>query len=225
MNKFHGYSSTESLDDTNEPRSLHDAVRRGAADALRRLLRCGADPHELSLALIRAVWYSHEACIRLLLAAGADVNATAHDRTVLMNTKKVKFLPLLLEAGVDVNARDSRGATALLRKAQHNRVAWLEPLLKAGADINARDYFGSSALHLAAYARKFEAVQELIRLGADVNAQDAHGNTPLMAAISSRSLPIARLFLAAGADTSLRDCGGRTADDDAKRIWCGAKWH
>jgi len=54
------------------------------------------------------------AATKLLLTAGANINARGHDgMTVLMWVHSVKMAKLLIAHGADVNARDNQGRTAL----------------------------------------------------------------------------------------------------------------
>jgi len=103
--------------------------------------------------------------IRLLISAGADVNAqdrwrsTALHRAVdatsqpmVATASLLEIIPLLVAAGADVNARDSNGQTALMIAARFRSMDVIKALLAAGADPSicdadsrdAADHFGSS---------------------------------------------------------------------------------
>jgi ankyrin repeat protein len=86
--------------------------------------------------------------VRLLLDAGADVNAADGCRwsallmaSVWGNADTVR---LLLERGADIQARESNGLTALMRASGVVRI-----LLNMGADVHAKGGNGEIALSLA----------------------------------------------------------------------------
>ncbi|MBQ6657477.1 MAG: ankyrin repeat domain-containing protein, partial [Ottowia sp.] len=141
------------------------------------------------------------AAIKLLLDAGADVNARDNDgQTALMHTAdlfgNIHAIQPLLEAGADVNARDSGGKTTLMRL-MHRNFGSFEPdegpseitqtkaaiklLLDAGADVNATDKDGWTALHWSFSTFGNLVVSPLLlEAGANVNAAANDGETVLM---------------------------------------------
>ena len=66
---------------------------------------------------------------------------------------------LLIKAGADVNARDRRGSTALLGLFHVGKAPAesIRLLLDAGADVNAREHDGRTALQEAIRLRNHEA--------------------------------------------------------------------
>ena len=95
------------------------------------------------------------AASRLLIAAGADVNArSANSFSVLPLHSAVAgnhdaVVAVLIGEGADVNATQPHGWTPLLGAAKNGSLASVERLLAAGADPAARNDDGSSALELA----------------------------------------------------------------------------
>ena len=75
-----------------------------------------------------------------------DVYATEESALDVVAKGTDECLRLLLAAGADVNARDNTGATALIRAATIPNVKCLDLLIKAGADVNVTDVKGVSAL-------------------------------------------------------------------------------
>ena len=59
-------------------------------------------------------------------------------------------LKVLIEAGADVNAQDSDGATPLTLAAQEDNPMIVMELIKAGADVNLTRHDGATPLHMAA---------------------------------------------------------------------------
>src|SRR5580692_6926102 len=150
--------------------------------------------------------------VKLLLAAGVDVNAhNAFGATALMwsVTEPVK-VRLLVEHGADVNAKSSTGRTALLLAALHNGSDEVVDLLIAkGADVRAQDNRGLTFLLAASAACNSRQVRLALDAGLDVNAKDESlGFTPLMNAAGNGDLDSVKLLLANGAhanDVSAKD--------------------
>ena len=157
------------------------AAQRGDLDAVRRLLRDGADVNAAQgdgmTALHWAAERGDEVLGEVLIYAGARMDA---------GTRIGHYTPLHLAA---------RGA--------HAPVVTL--LLEAGSDPAARtSNSGASPLHLAAAASDPRVVSELIDWGADVNAREAAwGQTPLIFAAANNRVAVIRALLQAGADPSL----------------------
>jgi ankyrin repeat protein len=168
---------------------------------------------------------SNDVVMRLLIEAGADVNARDADkRTPLYNlcfhckvTPKFentykRSLSLLLNAGAEVNIADEHQISPLHWAVQHPCKYVVSRLLEAGADIHATDRSGKTPLHYAADGG--EATEDitplLINAGADVNAVDRrYGRTPLHYAVS-RSVPNISTLLDNGADVNARTSNGQT---------------
>ena len=92
---------------------------------------------------------------RLLIAAGADVNARSANSFSVMPLHSAvagnhdAVVAALIDADADVNATQPHGWTPLLGAARNGSLASVERLLAAGADRAARNDDGSSALDLA----------------------------------------------------------------------------
>lgn len=177
-----------------------DARRMLTADASTAKARdeSGATP------LIHLLWFGFSGeraeMIKLLIDAGADINAQAKDGTTALHNAArncdVPGLKFLLSKGADpkLQIHDSASHTTngftplhflpggydnVLRPipvAQKN--AGIECLLAAGADINAKDLTGASPLHRAAEWGEPEIVTTLLAAGADPLAEDRQGRTP-----------------------------------------------
>jgi len=81
-----------------------------------------------------------DAYMRLLLKGGADVNATARNRSTALMGAATRGLGecmrLLLENGAMVDVEDAGGVTALMRAMLHRHVACVLTLLEFGARID-----------------------------------------------------------------------------------------
>ena len=93
---------------------------------------------------------------------------------------------VLLDAGADVDAKDGRGCTPLMYASRTEHVEVIELLLCRGADVLGSSLFGWTSLHFCVYyGRSTRVVQILVSAGADLTAQNGSGNTPLALALLS----------------------------------------
>ena len=97
---------------------------------------------------------------RLLIRAGADVNAQDHiyGNTALHEAPDAATALVLIESGADINRRNQDGQTALMLTLD-TEVARV--LLRAGADKTIRDNRGKTALDIA---REFELTDKAVLL-------------------------------------------------------------
>ena len=160
---------------------ISDAVRRGDADA-----------------------------VRVLLRDGADVNASAGDGMTALHwaadAGEVEIAKILIDAGANVHALTRLGDYTPLHLASRQGSALLiEALLAGGASPESNSTAGgSSALHFAAGAGSVEAIRMLLEHGAEVNGREAsRGQTPLMFAAAKGRADAIRALLANGADAAL----------------------
>jgi ankyrin repeat protein len=93
----------------------------------------------------------HPDMIRLLVDAGADVNAgNDMGHTPLHLAANVDAVRVLVTAGADVNARSLDGSTPLhLAVEEPGRVGVVEALLAAGAEVGAVNARGRTPLDIA----------------------------------------------------------------------------
>ncbi|KAK5058904.1 hypothetical protein LTR84_011168 [Exophiala bonariae] len=122
-----------------------------------------------------------EDTVRVMLASGADPNATdSRGRTPLFQTENVDIARLLLEAGALPDlARDHENDTALSKAAQAGASNMVKLLLEYKADIEAKDVNGQTPLSLAARFGNLEMVKLLLDHGANLETKDLEGLTPL----------------------------------------------
>lgn len=126
--------------------------------------------------------------IRVLLKAGADINAKHQDGSTMLDAaaaanRNPEIIEVLVKAGAEVNAKDDNGKTPLMCAAQYNRnPEVITALLKVGADVNKKTASGTTALMLAVGSmgnRNPGVIAVLAKAGADVNAKDANGKSVL----------------------------------------------
>jgi Ankyrin repeats (3 copies)/Ankyrin repeat len=135
-------------------------------DAIRLAIQEDVDPiTALCWALSKASSSGHAECVRLLLAAGANVHAmddeALREASVFGHAECVR---LLLAAGANVHAMDDE---ALRWTSESGYTECARLLLQAGANVHAsHDY----ALRLASYNGHTECARLLVQAGADVRA-------------------------------------------------------
>ncbi len=129
----------------------------------------------------------------------------------------IEGVKVLLAAGADINAKDKDGMRALHLASDNLQVAVVKEyvavvkvLLAAGADINAKDEYGRTALMIAANRRASDneenlVVSELLAAEADINARDNGGMTALMIAAGTGAVGVVKKLLAAGAGIHAQD--------------------
>jgi hypothetical protein len=127
-----------------------------------------------------AIRNGHYACAKMLLEAGANVNAlSAKKQTPLHMAAKSAFLDgveLLLGYGAVVNAQDEDGKTPLLAAVSRTPDPAQIHVVRCHVDdwqanVQVADNFGYTALHLAAFNELDECVDHLILRGANVTAK------------------------------------------------------
>jgi ankyrin repeat protein len=159
-----------------------DAAMKGDRDAVRTLLKQGADVSAAKGDGMTALHFAAErgdaAMTEMLVYAGANVAAV---------TRIGQYTPLHLA---------SRSGNAAVARA----------LVKAGADVSARTTTsGVTPLHLAAASGSGEVVTLLLDQGADADAAESEwGQTPLMFAAADNRVEAIQVLLARGADATIK---------------------
>lgn len=166
--------------------ALHLSGRYGEIDAMRLLLKVGADPN-----------------IR-----NRNGDAVLHE--AVSNAEEVR---MLLEADADANIRDRRGNTALHLAAMHRDAEPVRLLLEAGADVDMPNWAGDTAVLIAAAGGNAEITRLLLEAGADINVQGSGGDTALSSALRNYDIEMVRLLLEAGADAYSVDAGSESIVD------------
>jgi hypothetical protein len=161
---------------------------------------------------------AHVAIVRLLLNAGAEVDAPGWGA----NNRALVEVLLTHAADVDRHAAeaDHYWPTPLHVAARWGSLGEVERLLDAGADPNggsaARGAFGTSALTWAVAAGKENLLRLLLARGMDL-AHENHREALHLAAESGRA-GIARLLLKNGVDPQRPDFAGQTPAERARRF-------
>ncbi|MSV30388.1 MAG: hypothetical protein EXQ52_16845 [Bryobacterales bacterium] len=219
------------------------AVLHDGAGSVKRLLDEGANPNATDARGATALMWAipDPEKVKLLIAAGADVNArsiTAGLTPLLIAASypgTVEILKRLLEKGADARALDRGGRNALALAAASADVDVVRFLVERGMDLTAlsRNALGRRYLPALEYLRSRgvkirprdlavvthqdpKLVASLLAPDSDVNFRsDSFGLTPLINAAASEdgALDTLRLLLEKGADPNLADNDGETPLD------------
>jgi len=154
-----------------------EAAQRGDVEAVRTLLRDGADPNGAQpdgmTALHWAAVHDQVEVAQVLLYAGATLKTTTRlggytPLHLAGRAGNVAVTRALLEAGADPNAYTATGVTAMHFAAEANASDVIEVLLMHGADANAPDHFSQrTPLMFGAVRSANDAVSALLAGGAD----------------------------------------------------------
>jgi ankyrin repeat protein len=182
---------------------------------MRLLLEKGADPNHADQAGATALIWSipDEDKVRLLIARGADVNATSRltGGTALLNAAghpgTTRIVKLMLDKGADAKVRDQVGFTPLLRASFNGDVETAKLLIDRGANVNASG-LGMTPLFGAVNGNRAVLVHLLLEHGADATAKDQSGAGVLAYATSHADAAIFRELINRGADPKLRNSVG-----------------
>ena len=217
---------------------LHDAVIAGDIDQLKALIAVGEEDLEEGARVIgqgqgtplfHASAKGFAEAVRVLVEAGADVNATKYvGRRPLHPAAeggRTEVTRILLGAGADPNARERAGVTALQLAANRGHVEIVEMLIDAGADVDAQhEQDGMSPLHFAAAGGHLEITNLLLDAGAtvDIGVDASHsayplGTAPLGIATVHNRRNVAALLIDRGADVNRPGGQGRTPFDKGNR--------
>lgn len=206
---------------------LYEAVRKGNLATLEELLAAGADVETRigSYGETLLMWAAHHgagdrgALVRVLVAAGADVDAsnfigaTALHAALKFEPSSLAALDALLELGANPNALDEEGWTPILRALTLPSPKGVEKLLAGGADINISTPGGRSAWSIltdavATYSPVADHRKELQRLLIQADARrtlpEAELRRELINRVQRGDLTGVRQLLAEGADSNAK---------------------
>ena len=166
-------------------------------------------------ALVVASNNGHGDVVTILLAAGADTEATTSGlETALIraaNNGHAQITAKLLAAGAELEAMTRGLETALVRAAFNGHREVVQILLHEHASTEASGAHGHTPLLWASYQGYADVATMLLDAGAATEAKDVHGNTALIAASAHGHLDVVSVLLEADASTHARDNQGRTA--------------
>ncbi|KAG4262051.1 hypothetical protein FPRO03_10924 [Fusarium proliferatum] len=215
-----------SYDCSYENTPLHYAAKNGNVDLVERLLSHGhaVDPVNFDKCTPLHIASSTDVK-RVLLAAGANVNAFNREDLTLLHTAAqrgaVEEIELMLQFGTSIYALRRCGITlldAVLLYGESSDSTMLRTtkfLLGSGLGANDKNGQGAVPLHYACVASRVDAAMLLIKNGADVNAKDIYGFTPLHWVsgyhVSKATADLLSLLADHGADFNSQENRGSTA--------------
>ncbi len=163
---------------------LHEAARKGDADAAKRAVERGAQLEETDA--------SGEPPLLIAALAG-----------------QVEVVRLLLDAGADLHASNTGGLTALHAAAYGGHAEVVRLLIARGGAVNeSKNFYQMSPLHAAAEEGHAEVVALLLDAGANIEAKERNGYTPLTQAGWREYWEAADLLMKAGATCQPADLVG-----------------
>jgi ankyrin repeat protein len=158
-------------------------------EAMRSLLRKGADPNKRSMNFadqMGILCFAVEKIGRSKTFGPTPLHAVSgvvrNNNTRQRDAESMKkCFKLLLDAGCDINAVDQDGKTPLHCSIVENKWTLAQLLLENGADPMSRDKFGNTPLHLVLPRESsIPAVELLLAKGANLNdRRPSDGCTPL----------------------------------------------
>jgi ankyrin repeat protein len=168
------------LSATQSPSPLADAAMKGDKEAVKNLLKQGADigvaQGDGMTALHWAAERGDAELAQLLIVAGANVQAVTRiglytPLHLAAKAGSADVAKLIINAGADVNAKaDPSGATPIHLAALAGSAPVINLLADAKADVNAKENeWEQTPVIFAASQNRAEAVAALIKRGADPN--------------------------------------------------------
>ncbi|KAI8829585.1 ankyrin repeat-containing domain protein [Chytriomyces cf. hyalinus JEL632] len=206
-------------------KTLREAVTIGTPESVQKFIQLGEDVSAFNLdkkepPLVHvAVWREDAAILKLLLDAGANVDAKGEfGRTPLLAAaaqRGVGIVSLLLDYNPDIKAVDANKSTALDLAAGSNTGEVCELLIKRGAPMETKNKIGYTPLFTAVSLLNMETTKVLVEHNADCTVIEplkmqsimhvAAGSEP-----TGEGIHVVKYLVEAGCDTGLKDIHGFT---------------
>ncbi|KAM7494766.1 hypothetical protein LguiB_029375 [Lonicera macranthoides] len=215
---------------------LHAAAFFDRREEVERMVKCEALDEGDKEGRTAVHLAGSEEIVRVLVGAGADVDARSKDGKTALYRAAAKgdrrLVKVLIELGADptVEAMD-RGRSAIdvardkghkevveileqgeavLNAARRGDLKRLEQLLERDAAISYRDQYGLAALHASAIKGHKDVVMLLVEFGSDLECQDSEGHTALHLAVEGGSVEMVEVLINRGANVNAISKKGAT---------------
>lgn len=168
-----------------------------------------------NIRMIEAAKQSDERKIRLLVAAGDDVNCETPGRETPLHYASargcVDVIRALIAFGAKIHARDSYGCTPILWAAEAGKMSSVKFIARHYKnDKFETDFIGKTPLHYAALSGDYETVRYFLKRSENINAQTERGDTAMHFAVKNRKPDIVKLLLDAGAEFVIANKNGES---------------
>lgn len=176
------------FDDDYQETLLHNEIRKKQPDLnlIRKLIAQGINLESKNrqgyTALNLAASNEHEEVVRILIAAGANVNTEEeleNRSPVYFAVNNTQILTQLIAASADVTKANKHGSTPLEKAISEGETARCLLLIGATKDVNKRLEFNDTYLHQGIIYANVEVIRALLAAGADQKALDCLKRTPL----------------------------------------------
>lgn len=190
---------------------LYSMAELGQADAVDFLVEHGAKVDlappccDGAVPLLAAARQGHTDALKLLLAAGADIETLdTSGWTPLLEAARLghaEAVQVLINAGADVDGRglEKTENTPLLWAVMQGHADVARALVEAGAGLDEANRSGVVPLMHAAFRGDVDLATLLLDRGAAPETENQAGRTPLLFAVFRKHLDVTRLLLERGA--------------------------
>ena len=196
----------------SEVSRVHQTVLQGDADALRALIRQGADVNQqdpcMKCSLLHvACLMGHSDLVTCLVQQGAQVSAVDGGSCTPLHLAcgqgDTQIVQYLITHRADVNVVNSDKVTPLHIACRKGLTEIAKYLITHRAGVNVVDSVEDTPLHIACRKGLTEIAKYLITQGADVNVVNRDKVTPLHIACSKGLTEIAKYLITQGADVNV----------------------
>ena len=168
------------------------AIKGGNRECFNLLFKAHRKENSMFRAFENAIEHGFEGCVRMLIAAGADINQVDESgRSLLMYwnpSDDVAITKALIDAGVDPNIESDEDGTALTTHIEGDSFKSVCVLLDAGADVNATNDNPTPLMYAVdGYMKhKWSFVVALLLKGAKINITENSEVNPLTHSLMER---------------------------------------
>lgn len=169
------------------------------------MLEAGANAREEEL-LQDTVLNKNYINIKLLIDAGADVNARSNTKDIPLGQAltggRADIISHLVSQGANINRGKGSEKSLLIHAIEYQQPFSVKSLLKHGVSTK-----GAEFLHYAAGNGSTAVLQELLAIGMDINMRDSKGRTAVEEARAKSHEDVVAFLLSQGAATDMTASG------------------